>query len=374
MAILAARRAAAAILDQRSHPVVSTKPDGSPVTSADLAGDAILTEEGVDDGARLSSRRCWIGDPLDGTSHFVAGSDDFDTFVALAVDGVPVVAVTLQPATGLLLGAVAGGGAWIQDGGGPRRRLDLCPSRPARLATKAWLGAPGNLTALEAAASGLARLLQPTWSLCPRCFLPPSTSIDAMIGLSAGPPIDAWEWDIAPTDLIGSRGGRGCHRPLRRAAPLQSGGATLRLRRGHRRRAQPSPRPRRGAPALTAGALAPLGRSRLGITRDRQQRWLSRTQSRQCILQSVHFTWRPRMPTATAKDLRQRTSALLDSVRRGQEVVITYRGKRIAVLAPLDRIAQKELTPTAFGMWRRRRNMRDVSQWLDGRRAPRFPR
>ncbi|MBF8287263.1 MAG: Antitoxin [Candidatus Rokubacteria bacterium] len=80
------------------------------------------------------------------------------------------------------------------------------------------------------------------------------------------------------------------------------------------------------------------------------------------------------MPTATAKDLRQRTSALLDSVRRGQEVVITYRGKRIAVLAPLERIANKELTPTAFGMWRRRRDMRDVSRWLDSRRAPRFPR
>ena len=80
------------------------------------------------------------------------------------------------------------------------------------------------------------------------------------------------------------------------------------------------------------------------------------------------------MRTATAKDLRQRTSALLDSVRRGQEVVITYRGKRIAVLAPLARIVHKELTPVAFGMWRRRRDMRDVNQWLDRRRAPRFPR
>jgi len=99
VAIIAARRAAAAILDQRSHPVVSTKPDGSPDLAADAAiratlceafpGDAILTEEGVDDGARLSSRRCWIGDPPDGTSHFVVGSDDFDTFVALAVDYVP---------------------------------------------------------------------------------------------------------------------------------------------------------------------------------------------------------------------------------------------------------------------------------------------
>jgi 3'-phosphoadenosine 5'-phosphosulfate (PAPS) 3'-phosphatase len=36
-ATLAARRAAAAILGQRSHPVVSIKPDGSPVTSADHA-------------------------------------------------------------------------------------------------------------------------------------------------------------------------------------------------------------------------------------------------------------------------------------------------------------------------------------------------
>ena len=63
MAVLAVRRAAAAILEHRSRPTVSTKPDGSPVTSADLAadtviratvreafpGDAILTEEGVDD-------------------------------------------------------------------------------------------------------------------------------------------------------------------------------------------------------------------------------------------------------------------------------------------------------------------------------------
>ena len=80
------------------------------------------------------------------------------------------------------------------------------------------------------------------------------------------------------------------------------------------------------------------------------------------------------MRTATAKDLRQRTSALLDTVRRGREVVITYRGKPIAVLAPLDRIAHKELTPVAFGMWRRRRDMRDVKRWLDRRRAPRATR
>jgi prevent-host-death family protein len=80
------------------------------------------------------------------------------------------------------------------------------------------------------------------------------------------------------------------------------------------------------------------------------------------------------MHTATAKDLRQKTSMLLDTVRRGQEVVITYRGKRIAVLTPVDRIVHKELTPIAFGMWRRRRDMRDVKRWLDRGRAPRLPR
>ena len=80
------------------------------------------------------------------------------------------------------------------------------------------------------------------------------------------------------------------------------------------------------------------------------------------------------MRIATAKDLRQKTSALLDTVRRGQEVIITYRGKRIAVLAPLDRIAHKELKPIAFGMWRRRRDMRDVTRWVDSQRMPRFPR
>ena len=80
------------------------------------------------------------------------------------------------------------------------------------------------------------------------------------------------------------------------------------------------------------------------------------------------------MRTATAKDLRQRTAALLDAVRRGQEVVITYRGQRIAVLAPLSRMPHKDLTPIGFGMWHGRKDMRDVKRWLDRRRAPRFTR
>ena len=33
-------------------------------------GDAVLSEEGADDHARLSARRVWIVDPLDGTREF----------------------------------------------------------------------------------------------------------------------------------------------------------------------------------------------------------------------------------------------------------------------------------------------------------------
>ncbi len=42
VAVVAARRAAAAILERRRRPAVWTKPDGSPVTSADMAADAAI--------------------------------------------------------------------------------------------------------------------------------------------------------------------------------------------------------------------------------------------------------------------------------------------------------------------------------------------
>lgn len=77
------------------------------------------------------------------------------------------------------------------------------------------------------------------------------------------------------------------------------------------------------------------------------------------------------MKTATAKDLRQKTAAILDQVRRGQEVVITYRGRSVAVLAPFEVVRRKELTSLGFGMWRGRKDMGNVEKWLRKLRAPR---
>lgn len=80
------------------------------------------------------------------------------------------------------------------------------------------------------------------------------------------------------------------------------------------------------------------------------------------------------MKTATAKDLRVRTTALLDEVRRGREVVITHRGKSVAVLAPIGRKKSKGLVAVGFRMWRARQEMRDVERWLNKQRAPRHAR
>ena len=47
-------------------------------------GDAVLSEEGKDDPARLAADRVWIVDPLDGTREFgEAGRTDWAVHVAL---------------------------------------------------------------------------------------------------------------------------------------------------------------------------------------------------------------------------------------------------------------------------------------------------
>ena len=216
----AVRDAAAAIMAIYESAGVRTKADGSFVTDADLASDriiretlgiafpndAILTEEGIDDPTRLVAERCWIADPIDGTASFVARGDDFDVYLALAERGEPAVAVTLQPATGTLLAAVAGEGAWIERGNG-REALRYEPARDAvRIGTRPWLGSPGNLPFLERVAAALgvdSQVIDADFGLNVRSFVPPDRRVDAMAGIGAGGgALDAWEWDIAAVDLI----------------------------------------------------------------------------------------------------------------------------------------------------------------------------
>ncbi len=80
------------------------------------------------------------------------------------------------------------------------------------------------------------------------------------------------------------------------------------------------------------------------------------------------------MKTATAKDLRIRAAAILETVSKGTEVVITKRGKSIAILKPFAAKAGKEFSPVGFGLWKDRKDLKDVTGWVDKRRKERFQR
>ena len=67
-------------------------------------GDAVLSEEAVDDPARLTARRVWIIDPLDGTREFTeTGRVDWAVHVALVADGELVAGAVALPAQGITL-------------------------------------------------------------------------------------------------------------------------------------------------------------------------------------------------------------------------------------------------------------------------------
>lgn len=60
--------------------------------------DGILSEETADTSARLSKRRVWIIDPLDGTREYSQLRSDFAVHVALVIDDRPALAAVALPA------------------------------------------------------------------------------------------------------------------------------------------------------------------------------------------------------------------------------------------------------------------------------------
>ncbi len=99
---------------------------GQPVTVADrqsndlivnalqkqFPGDSILAEETpVTDQVWRTAERCWIVDPLDGTSDFVKGRVGFAVMIGLCVRGEPVLGVVNVPKAGRMFLGLAGGGA-----------------------------------------------------------------------------------------------------------------------------------------------------------------------------------------------------------------------------------------------------------------------
>ncbi|HED08052.1 MAG TPA: type II toxin-antitoxin system prevent-host-death family antitoxin [Ignavibacteria bacterium] len=76
---------------------------------------------------------------------------------------------------------------------------------------------------------------------------------------------------------------------------------------------------------------------------------------------------------STAKELRFHTKELLESVSRGEEVIITFRGKPCAKLVPVKE-SKKNLknTKELFGIWKDRSDLEDVHSYVRKIRKERF--
>ncbi|CAN5799346.1 3'(2'),5'-bisphosphate nucleotidase CysQ [soil metagenome] len=84
--------------DRQSHELIMA------ALAAARPGDAVLSEEGDRDPARLAADRVWIVDPLDGTREFgEPPRADWAVHVALVVGGTPVAGAVALPAQGLTL-------------------------------------------------------------------------------------------------------------------------------------------------------------------------------------------------------------------------------------------------------------------------------
>jgi 3'(2'), 5'-bisphosphate nucleotidase len=151
-ALMLAREAGAAILDYYDRPVkVERKVDvdtshTEPVTVADRAAneliveglrkefpdDGILAEESLDTERRLSKRRVWMIDPLDGTSGFISRDGDFAVQIGLAVDGRSILGVVYEPLADLLFRAVEGAGTWVERQGFEPERAQVSDVRDVK--------------------------------------------------------------------------------------------------------------------------------------------------------------------------------------------------------------------------------------------------
>jgi 3'(2'), 5'-bisphosphate nucleotidase len=112
--------------------------------------DAVLSEEGVADPARLTAPRVWIVDPLDGTREYSdVPRTDWAVHVALVVDGDPVAGAVALPARALTLAsdpAPPAPPAWE----GPPR-IVVSRSRPPAEATLIAQALGGELVTLGSA-------------------------------------------------------------------------------------------------------------------------------------------------------------------------------------------------------------------------------
>jgi myo-inositol-1(or 4)-monophosphatase len=200
----AVRDAGALALGQFRKPIKTwTKGGNSPVCEVDIAADALLkerlsavapeygwlSEESVDDRARLEADRVWIVDPIDGTRAYISGAIDWTISAALVENGRPVLAAVFAPASDEMFLAQAHAGATYNgipievtagdtlDGAriaGPQRRLTYLARLQPRIS---------EVPKIHSLALRIARVAQ--------------GKVDAALAGGNG-----YDWDLAAADLL----------------------------------------------------------------------------------------------------------------------------------------------------------------------------
>ena len=184
---------------------VSSKPDLTPVSDADLAveealrgllaterpDDAVLGEE---HGVTGTGPRQWVIDPIDGTKNFVRGAPVWASLVALLVDGRVEVGVVSAPALGRRWWAARGEGAFAN---GEPIRVSTVASLPDAFLSYSSLTGWADAGRLD----GVLRLSETVWRT--RAFgdfwshvLVAEGAVDA----SFEPEVSLW--DLAPLQVI----------------------------------------------------------------------------------------------------------------------------------------------------------------------------
>lgn len=193
---------------------IEVKGDGSPVTRADreaeqvgrawiearFPADGVLGEEFG--ATRPGARRRWLLDPIDGTKSFVKGVPLWGTLIAV-VEGDEVLAGALAfPATGEVLAAARGEGAW-RDGGHIQVSQIASLEQATLVSTDlAFRDAPERGAAWRALADRGA--VQRTWGDCFGYRMVAEGSAEAMTDARLKP------WDAAAVMVLVEEAGGAC--------------------------------------------------------------------------------------------------------------------------------------------------------------------
>ncbi len=179
------------------------KSPGNPVCAADIAVDTFLkrelarllpsagwlSEETVDDPARLGKGLIWLVDPVDGTRDFIRGRTGWAVSVALISEGRPLMGFLAAPARDEFWSGVSGQGSW-------RNGQRLAASHRSEFA-----GSRVPANSLPREDRDLTTVDKPN-SIALRAAMVAANEADLLATLRWG-----WEWDIGAAALIAREAG-----------------------------------------------------------------------------------------------------------------------------------------------------------------------